>query len=186
MSWPQWKLNPAKCFLLLLGLTAGGLMSVYLFYAMGYRINATDSIPQGLYWVVAKPRVWKRGQIAWLCPPNTPSFRRAREHGELYPGDCPGNFLHWFKPVAALPGDTVVVATEGVRVNGNLLPNSQPLTRTPSGRIMHGHYGSFRVGSNSVWVISSYNPMSFDSRYFGAIPSNQLKSLALPVWTAKH
>jgi type IV secretory pathway protease TraF len=38
------------------------------------------------------------------------------------------------------------------------------------------------VAKGEVWVISSYNPLSFDSRYFGPIPISKIEGLARPLF----
>jgi type IV secretory pathway protease TraF len=36
--------------------------------------------------------------------------------------------------------------------------------------------GSYVVRPGTVWVVSSYSPLSFDSRYFGAIPLGNIRA----------
>jgi type IV secretory pathway protease TraF len=85
------------------------------------------------------------------------------------------------KPVAAYPGDIVEVSVAGLTVNGHLLPNTapmdcdtnkRPLTAWPSGRYV--------ATSDSVWVASSYNARSFDSRYFGPVPWRSVRNHVRP------
>lgn len=144
---------------------------IWLFLALGFRINLTSSVPVGLYQVRPNHGVLKRGQIVWFCPPDTPQFRKARDAGIVSPGDCPGNYLHWFKPVAALPGDIVVLSRGGVSVNGKLLANSKPREKSLTGRSIRPVYGTFKVQAGTVWLISTYDVRSFDSRYLGSFKS---------------
>ena len=75
------------------------------------------------------------------------------------------------KPVVASAGDIVEVSSRGITVNGVLLPNTAPKTKDSKGRPMQPWpSGQYRVSAGFVWVASSYNPWSFDSRYFGPIP----------------
>jgi type IV secretory pathway protease TraF len=38
------------------------------------------------------------------------------------------------------------------------------------------------VAKGEVWVISSYNPLSFDSRYFGPVPISRIEGFARPLF----
>jgi hypothetical protein len=40
---------------------------------------------------------------------------------------------------------------------------------------MHRPFGAYRVETATVWVISSYNPRSFDSRYFGPVNEDRIR-----------
>jgi conjugative transfer signal peptidase TraF len=82
------------------------------------------------------------------------------------------------KPIAALPGDTVEVELDGVRVNGLFIANSKPITVDPKGRSMHPRLGRFKVNPGEVWLVSHFHPKSFDSRYFGPIPIKYLRAQA--------
>jgi type IV secretory pathway protease TraF len=33
-----------------------------------------------------------------------------------------------------------------------------------------------------VWLLSGHDPRSFDSRYFGAIPTANVRGVARPLW----
>lgn len=152
------------------------------FYGAGYRINLTPSVPVGVYQLHPLKGSLKRGDIAWFCPPDTALFRKVRdEWGDIPHGDCPGGYMHLFKPVAALPGDTVEVTRLGVRVNGRLLANSQPMSQTAKGQALNPMLGRYQVQPGAVWLVSSYHPHSFDSRYFGAVHQVQIEATARPV-----
>jgi type IV secretory pathway protease TraF len=79
------------------------------------------------------------------------------------------------KPIVASTGDLIEVMPEGVSVNGKLLPNSAPVPfDTKSRHLAHWPFGKYRVTAETVWVISSYNKRSFDSRYFGPLPLSSM------------
>jgi len=152
------------------------------FYRAGYRINLTPSVPVGVYQLHKLEGPLKRGDIVWFCPPDTRLFRKVRDDwGDIPHGDCPGGYMHMFKPVAALPGDTVNVTCQGVFVNGRLLPNSRPMDKTDKGQRLNPAFGRFHVQPETIWLVSSYHPQSFDSRYFGPIHQMQIVSLARPI-----
>ena len=74
------------------------------------------------------------------------------------------------KPIVASAGDKVKVTSWGISVNGKLLPNSAPRGLDTYQRSMpQWPAGEYLVKPGTVWVISSFNDRSFDSRYFGPI-----------------
>jgi conjugative transfer signal peptidase TraF len=149
----------------------------------GLRLNLTGSLPLGLYRAAPGPLV--RGSLVLVClPPRVAGFARARGYVPRG-GLCPGGILPVGKPVLALPGDTVTVTANGLRVNGVPMPNSlalatdhwaRPLPRLASGPQV--------VRPGTLWVVSTYARTSFDSRYFGPVALAAVRSCLRPVWTA--
>lgn len=81
------------------------------------------------------------------------------------------------KPIAAVAGDTIDVAADGVAINGKLLANSAPRPLdTKNRKLQHWPFGEYQVAPGTIWVISSYNARSFDSRYFGPISTSSIRS----------
>ncbi len=107
------------------------------------------------------------------------SARRYRTHGTA----CPDGALPVLKPVVAVAGDRVVLATDGMSVNGRILPQTAPLHRDAAGRsLCPWPFGSYLVEQGSVWVASTYNRGSYDSRYMGPIRFNQIRARLRPLW----
>lgn len=151
--------------------------------ANGFIINHTDSAPMGVWRVQPLSGPVEHGQMVGLCPPDEAPFRLGRERGYLFYGRCPGRYEPLLKRVAAVAGDTVEVASEGVRVNGQLLPNSAPLIRDGTGAPLDAMPAkAYAVADGEIWLVSTYNPGSFDSRYFGPVKVGQLEGVASPVW----
>lgn len=92
------------------------------------------------------------------------------------------------KPEVAHAGDIVELNVYGVAVNDKLLPDSAPLQFDTHGRSLeHWRFGRRKVMKSEIWVISSYNRRSFDSRYLGPIHTDQIRHrlkplLTLPGW----
>lgn len=151
----------------------------------GYCIVETHSVPAGL-WQAHKVPI-RRGVIVRFCPPDTPLFRNFQQRGYIpKSGSCPGNFTSFLKPVAALPGDTIVLSQSGVSVNGQLIPNSRPMRQDPKGRPITPYpAGTYHVPPNTVWLVSHYHPASLDARYFGPLPIRLIQSPMHPVWVEK-
>ena len=92
------------------GMAMGGvavLGGAALAYAAGARINATKSIPLGLYWT-SRAAV-EKGAYVLFCPPQVPVFDVAKERGYLGAGFCPGGYGYLMKRVLATKGDVVAV-----------------------------------------------------------------------------
>jgi len=124
-----------------------------------------------------------RGALVAVClPPEIGSFGRAR--GYLGPGDCPGDIQAAIKQVIALPGDTVEVMPEEVRVNGDPLPRSATAAVDSAGRpLPHVAWGRHRVAPEQVWLLGAGDRRSWDSRYFGPISVGHIRATVAPVLT---
>lgn len=150
-------------------------------YAAGYRINLTPSMPVGV-WHVSGDGHFGRGDVVWVCPPNTSPIREAHRFGFIPSGLCPSGFSPLLKPVVAVEGDAVTLSAEGLIVNGSLVPNSAPARMNARGQFLPRlRLGSYVVRPGEVWLISSYNPASFDSRYFGPVSAALVDGRAHPI-----
>lgn len=148
----------------------------------GIRINTTPSLPMGLWQV--SPGVPARGDIVLICPPDTAVMRGAHDAGYISGGYCPSGLAPLLKPVAAVPGDEVQPSPLGVIVNGRLLPRTASMKVDGSGRLLPvlPHHVQI-VPAGEVWLLSSYNKASFDSRYFGPLRAERIIGVARPVLT---
>lgn len=155
-------------------------------YAVGYRVNLTPSMPVGV-WQVAADNEFARGDVVWACPPDTSALRHAHRYGYIPAGFCPSGMAPLLKPVVAVAGDMVTLSEAGLIVNGNLVPNSAPLRADGHGiPLPRLPFGSGVVRDGQVWLISSYNPASFDSRYFGPVSAALVDGRARPVAVKDH
>jgi conjugative transfer signal peptidase TraF len=87
--------------------------------------------------------------------------------------------------MVAQAGDRVTVSLGGIAVNGIVLPNSAPRLRDTAGRpLVSLPPGTYEVRPGTLWVVSTYESSSYDSRYFGAIDESQVLSRLRPflVW----
>lgn len=150
-------------------------------HAAGWRVNASPSVPVGL-WLLEQPASIGRGQVVAICPPAEPPFVEARARRYFADGDCPSGAEPLLKPIAAVAGDTVEVTGGAVVVNGQALANSAPLAADGAGRPMPAVLGIHQVPAGMVWVVSSHHAASFDSRYFGPLPESAIQAAARPLW----
>ena len=145
--------------------------------ALGIRLNTSPSLPFGLYRVTAD----SSAPLVEFCPAE-PVATFANVRGYRQAGSCPDGGTPLMKPIVASEGDVVEVTAAGVRVNGNLLRNSAPLARDTAGRpLTPSPAGTRRVPHGAVWVISDYHARSFDSRYFGSVPTALIRNHLRPL-----
>jgi len=160
-----------------------GLLLVGLgFGAAGARINTSKSIALGLYWTSREPV--EKGAYVIFCPPKADAFDAAKARGYIGAGFCPGGYGNMMKRVLAAKGDSVSFASDGVRVNGALLPRSAPLRTDAAGRPLPVYRADPRpLGDAEVLLMSDVSDTSFDGRYFGPIARSQIEAAISPVLT---
>ena len=139
--------------------------------AAGLRVNDSPSLPIGLYVVTSVPDA----ALVEFCP-TEPYASLAAERGYRGEGSCPDGAAPLMKPLVARAGDVLEVSSSGIAVNGRTVPNSAPLGVDTSGRtLQHWPFGKYIVKPGMVWVVSSYNRRSFDSRYYGPIAETRIR-----------
>jgi len=149
------------------------LVTFIVFDTAQLRINASESLPVGIY------RVSPTGAFVEFCPDD--HGLSAQRHYRAR-GVCPDGADPLLKPVVARPGDEVVLSTAGMAVNGKLLPNTTPLARDSEGRpLARWAPGQYRTPAGTLWVASTYNSRSYDSRYFGPIRESTVRGRLRPV-----
>jgi conjugative transfer signal peptidase TraF len=142
-------------------------------------INTTGSLPRGLWISTGNTGPARAGEVVLICPPTDPQTRRY-----VAPGFCPGRLVPLLKPVAAVAGDRVTATASGITVNGRMIPNSAPVGEDEGGRPLKAYkFGTSTVQPGQVWLISSYDPLSYDSRYFGPLDVGQIGDKERPLWT---
>jgi conjugative transfer signal peptidase TraF len=153
------------------------LALVGLAQLLGITINTSPSMPTGI-WLVApvKQRV-KIGDIVVAClPPNVATVGLQR--GYIGRGACPNGVAPILKFVAATGGDTITIDAHGITVNGTRLPHSRRARHDDRGRsLVSVAPGTYHLGEGQLWLWTPYSG-SWDSRYFGAIGINDVRSLA--------
>jgi conjugative transfer signal peptidase TraF len=88
------------------------------------------------------------------------------------------------KRILAAEGDTVAIGTDGVRVDGVLLPFSAPLTADVAGRALPRlRTERYVLGASEVLLMSDVSRTSFDARYFGPVSRTQIRTVIVPVFT---
>lgn len=145
----------------------------------GYIVNTTISAPTGLWRVTATDtRQIERGTLVSVCPPPLKVVEIMRKRGYLKAGRCDRiKTIPLLKPVAAVAGDIVTVEPgKVVQVNGRPVANTTTMAGVPAYPA-----GEYRIRAGEVWLLSSYDRQSFDSRYFGPVSVRNILGEARPV-----
>lgn len=155
--------------------------------ALGLHWTLTESLPRGVYQRSDAPLVrgtlvafcllhahaefaWQRGYIAGV--PDLPVLR-----------ECPGGYQPLLKPIVASAGDVIDLTPESVRVNGEPIAQSQTQEQDRAGRALpHVVWGRYVLTEGELWVMSTYHPASWDSRYFGPIRAETVIATVVPLW----
>ena len=153
---------------------------VVLLGGQGFRVNLTPSEPLGLWRIVKPDRPVLVGDLVFVCPPVTAKMREARARGYLRFGLCKGWVAPLIKTVVATSGEMIEIHDD-VLVDGRRLPHSRVAKADGKGREMERYDGGV-VPPATVFLHSAF-PGSFDSRYFGPLPMEEILGLAREVWT---
>ncbi|WP_409997251.1 conjugative transfer signal peptidase TraF [Bradyrhizobium cosmicum] len=149
-------------------------------WCAGLRINMTPSYPRGLWRIETLDRAVAAGDLVFVCPPDTVEFERAFARGYVRRGLCEGGLSPLIKTVAAIGGQRIDVA-ERVSIDGRPLPDSDVWHADAAGRPLAPFAGGV-IPAGELYLHSDFAG-SYDSRYFGPIPSSGVLGLARPVFT---
>ncbi len=88
------------------------------------------------------------------------------------------------KPIAAVAPQQVCIAEGIVRIDG--VPVAAVLRIDGRGRSLHAWSACRRLRPDELFLLSTTNPASFDSRYFGPVRADTVLGVAHPVWLEKR
>jgi conjugative transfer signal peptidase TraF len=147
------------------------------------RITLTDSsAPAGIYRLISAPV--ERGALVAACLP-AEIARLGLTRGYLRTGDCPAGAEPVAKIIGALAGDTVEVEPGWVSVDGAKFANSGTAELDSLGRpLAHLGLGKHQVSAGEVWLFGFNNARSWDARYFGPVPTSNIRGVlrSLVTW----
>jgi len=138
--------------------------------------NPSDSVAIGWYRVdphesgAPAPQV---GSLVLVPLPAAAAALAARRH--YLPMGTP-----LLKPVAAVAPQRVCVIGNTVRIDG--VPVAPVLRTDGRGRPLHAWSQCRCLRSGELFLLSTTNPASFDSRYFGPVKASTVLGVAHPVW----
>lgn len=142
--------------------------------------NPSDSVAVGWYRVDpldhhagSLPRPLSVDSIVLIPPPPDAAALAARR-GYLPMG------IPLLKPVAAVPPQRVCIVGRNVRIDG--VPVATLLPADHIGRPLPSWRHCRRLRPGELFLLSTTNPASFDSRYFGPVRVDTVLGVAHPVW----
>lgn len=146
------------------------MLIVLLWMFFDLTLNLTHSFPVGIY-QVDKKSAWQKGDLVVVCPENNQQFQ-INFHNNLSSGKCATGTEPLLKKIAATAGDVVEVK-DFVYVNRVIQKNSKVYSKY-NGIKKYPCYGKHTIRQNRVWIMSDYNQLSFDSRYFCEVPTSNV------------
>lgn len=140
--------------------------------ASGGALNIDHSIPKGFYWKVNSMPEKSDYVLCSMKEVSPVGTQRKYGNGLTTIG----------KRIAGSQGDTVKVSPDGVVINGTFIQHSKPVVRDSQGRKMPLIDSTFVIKNNHYFLLGS-DPRSFDSRYFGSVQGESIKSVIIPIIT---
>jgi conjugative transfer signal peptidase TraF len=170
----------------LTGLGAGIFLTAWALIGVGKVFgilvaNTDSAAPAGVYRVISSS--FHRGDLVAACLP-VAIAQTGVARGYLRTGPCTGDAEPVAKIAGALTGDTVVIARNGIAINGKWIPRSAVFARDSSGRpLLHVPFGVYTVAADQVWLFGFRDRRSWDARYFGPVPLSNVRGALQPVLT---
>lgn len=134
--------------------------------------NASDSVPVGWYRISPANSLASGDLVLVRLPPEASSL--AAQRGYL-PADVP-----LLKTVAAVAPQRVCVQGSQVRIDGVVVARRMRWDR--QSRALPAWQACRRLVGDELFLLSSSNPASFDSRYFGPVSADAVTGRAQPLW----
>lgn len=151
---------------------------VWCFKTFNVLINFSDSIPYGVY--VKSNTAIKTGDYVALCLDET-NQKIGLDRKYLHKGNICDGSKPLMKEVIALPNENVTLTKDYIQVNNQPRIELPVLAHDYQKRILTA-YPSGKYQNNCYWLIGNNNKKySWDSRYWGCIPSNQILYKIKPI-----
>lgn len=151
------------------------ILGIGLFVKLPVKViyNPTDSAPRG-YYLVVNSAIQKGDYVLANIPEEAKTLAAKRQY-------LPIN-IPILKPVAAGYGEHICVKNHQVFINGKAA--AKLLERDSRGRILMP-WAECRSLLREFFLLSTYSPYSFDSRYFGPVDRQMIIGKAVPLWIFK-
>ena len=133
--------------------------------------NASASLPIGLYRIL--PGGPRRGDLVLVRPPENAAI--LADHRGYLPAGVP-----LVKRIAAVGGDRVCAVGGVVFINGQIVAHQ--LSADRAGRPLPRGSGCKVLGGDEIFVLADAAD-SFDSRYFGPVPTTTIIGRLVALWT---
>lgn len=154
-------------------LTLAGLVQLVKYQGLDTPMQVhPPSLPGGVYWSTTSDTL-SYGTPTLICVPGKMgemALQRGYLAGPNAFVDCPPPSATAVKMLAALPGDTVQVTRDSIRVNSRSWIRVPMLETDSRGREMPDGSGTFILAEDECFALTLLVDNSFDSRYFGPFP----------------
>ena len=134
--------------------------------------NASASAPLGFYAVLPE-KIFRRGDLLLVKTPASVKYLAAERHY------LPLN-VDLVKRVAAMQGDLVCAIDGVVSIGGRDV--ARQLQADRMGRPLPRWIGCQVMGPSELFLLMQGVPDSFDSRYFGPVPTRAVIGRLVPIW----
>jgi conjugative transfer signal peptidase TraF len=153
-----------------------GLAALLMPLAIPHRVhlvyNPTDSVPRGWYRIESADSL-QVGSIVLARLP-APAAALAAQRGYLPAG------VPLLKRIGAMAPQRVCVDDGSVRIDDVAV--ATVMRADGRGRTLPVWQQCRRLASSELFLLSSTNPASFDSRYFGPVAAANVIGMAQPIW----
>ncbi|MFA9394685.1 MAG: conjugative transfer signal peptidase TraF [Halodesulfovibrio sp.] len=163
-------------------ITAGIIAALFsIVHSAGYRINTTRSLPVGVYQTVSDAP--KHSDLASFCLSPENEYRELAEERNYLGSSslCPSGQKPLLKKFAGAAGDIIILHPDGIQVNSERHALTIR-THDSSGRPLPHKLRAGIIPTGKALMLSTYNPNSFDGRYFGLVDEKNLHKV-IPVFT---
>ncbi|MCY1286851.1 conjugative transfer signal peptidase TraF [compost metagenome] len=162
----RWSLALVASSLIALGWTAFAQSPPRFVY------NASDSVPIGWYRIDPADPLATGDLVLVQLPPDAMTLAAQR-------GYLPAN-VPLLKSVAAVPPQHVCVQDDQMLVDDQVV--ARRLRQDRQGRALPAWRACRRLVGDELFLLSTANPESFDSRYFGPVSARAVIGRAQPLW----
>jgi conjugative transfer signal peptidase TraF len=135
--------------------------------------NPSDSVPRGWYRIGPADSLHVGSIVLTQLPADAASL--AAQRGYLPAG------IPLLKRIGAMPPQRVCMQDSVVRIDDAAIATA--LTADSHGRPLLAWQQCRSLLDDELFLISSTNPASFDSRYFGPVSASAVIGSAHPLWT---
>lgn len=146
-----------------------------------FEINKTLSLPTGIYHISRDKNI-KRNDIVVFCPPYNDYLKFAEKQG-YWNGlklECNNTTPKYMKKVVGIPNDEIIINLSGVYINKTRITNSEPNHQILSDKIFQNYLKHIKLKNNEYFLMSDYNQLSYDSRYFGIVNKGDILYKVIP------
>ena len=134
--------------------------------------NPSDSVPVGWYRIGPSDALRVGAIVLTTLPPDAAALAAQRRY---LPARVP-----LLKRVGAIAPQEVCISGRIVRIDG--VPSAAVLPADRWGRPLPSWQQCRRLEPGELFLLSTTNPASFDSRYFGPVRASDVIGVAHPVW----